>query len=264
MTPECFSGRALRAEARLHLADQKARDRRLARRRAPSRQRRQVGSRRWKRLRERQRQAEIQHRRRVRLGHHEAAKAAVAFAVDHRVGTLRVGDLDGITRLRSGARHNRRVQDWRPGHLLRTLRDKAQRAGITVQLVSERGSSSTCPECQWRVQNHADGISTARTVDSQGTEIWSVLATSPRQAAGSRAQLCLSCTVGSGKSQLGVTVVATCTTSIGGVGLAPPRATPSVKRPGVARPVCRVWQAHPAASSPQVRFRTRRGSARAT
>jgi IS605 OrfB family transposase len=146
-----LSGRALRAEARLHLADQKARHRQLARRRAPSRQQRQVGSRRWKRLRERQRQAEIQHRRRVRLGHHEAAKAAVAFAVDHRVRTLRVGDLDGITRLRSGARHDRRVQDWRPGHLLRTLRDKAQRAGITVQLVSERGSSSTCPECQRRV-----------------------------------------------------------------------------------------------------------------
>jgi IS605 OrfB family transposase len=147
-----LSGRALRAEGRLHLADQKARERQLARRRAPSRQKRQAGSRRWKRLRQRQRQAEVRHRRRVRLGHHEAAKAAVAFAVEHRIGTLRVGDLRGISRVKSGPRHNRRVQDWQPGHLLRTLRDKAQRAGITVEVVSERGSSSTCPECNRRVQ----------------------------------------------------------------------------------------------------------------
>src|SRR6266581_9362092 len=66
------SGRAIRAEHRMHLADRKARARAVARRAPKPGQR---GSRRWRHYRHRQRLAEARHRRRVRQAQHEAAKA---------------------------------------------------------------------------------------------------------------------------------------------------------------------------------------------
>jgi hypothetical protein len=52
---------------------------------------------------------------------------------------------------RRGAAAQQRTRDWRIGHLLACLQDKAARAGITAVLVDERGTSSTCPSCTRRV-----------------------------------------------------------------------------------------------------------------
>jgi IS605 OrfB family transposase len=139
------SGRALRAEERLHLADTKARSRHLSPK-APRRGQR--GSRRWRKLRATQRRAEAQHRRRIRQAHHEAAKTVIAWAVARRVGTLVVGDPKHITRGDAGRHHNWRLHVWRRIHLMAALIDKAGLAGIRVARVDERGTSSTCPECQ--------------------------------------------------------------------------------------------------------------------
>jgi hypothetical protein len=79
------SGRAIRAEHRMHLADRKAHARAAARRAPMPGQR---GSRRWRHFRRRQRLAEARHRRRVRQAQHEAAKAVIAWAAARRVGTL--------------------------------------------------------------------------------------------------------------------------------------------------------------------------------
>jgi putative transposase len=142
------SGRAMRAECHLHLADTKARARRMGRK-APSRGQR--GSRRWRRLRRTQRRQEARHRRRIRQAHHEAAKAVVAWAVHHRVGTLRVGDPEGICKRDVGRRQNLRLRNWGRTHLIGALKDKAQMAGIEVLQVDERGTSSTCLACRRRV-----------------------------------------------------------------------------------------------------------------
>ncbi len=142
------SGRAIRAEHHLHHADAKARSRAAARR-APKPG--QAGSRRWRRHRRRERRAEARHRRRVGQAQHEAAAMVIDWAVQRRVGTLAVGDPRGVLNLAAGRRHNRRVRDWRVGHLIRVLADKAEQAGITLTLVDERGSSSTCPKCYRRV-----------------------------------------------------------------------------------------------------------------
>ena len=72
------SGRAIRAENRLHLAEKKARARSTANR-APKKG--QAGSRRWKQYRRRTRKLEERHRRRVSQATHEAARAVVDFAV---------------------------------------------------------------------------------------------------------------------------------------------------------------------------------------
>jgi IS605 OrfB family transposase len=141
------SGRAIRAESRLHLDDTRQRGKHLGRK-APKRG--QKGSRRWRKLRARQRKQEARHRRRVRQAHHQAAKQAVAWAVDRKIGTLVVGDPTGITHRDAGGVHNLRLRQWRRT-LTRALRDKAQQAGIRVVLVDERGTSSTCPDCRQRV-----------------------------------------------------------------------------------------------------------------
>jgi len=142
------SGRAIRAEELLHLADTKARQKKLA----PKTPRRGLrGSRRWRKLRATQRRAEAKHRRRVHGMQHQAAKTLVEWARGAGVATLVVGDLRGITRQQAGRVQNRRVGTaWRRTHLLGALRDKAEVAGITLLLVDERGTSSTCPECGQR------------------------------------------------------------------------------------------------------------------
>jgi putative transposase len=142
------SARAVRAEHHLHLKDTKARRRAVARRAPKPGQR---GSRRWRHYRRRQRVVEARHRRRVAQAQHEAARTVISWAAARRIGTLAVGDPRGVLSLDAGRRHNRRTRDWRVGHLIRVLRDKAERAGITLVLADERGTSSTCPACRARV-----------------------------------------------------------------------------------------------------------------
>ena len=142
------SGRAVRAEHHLHLKDTKARRRAVARRAPKPGQR---GSRRWRHYRRRQRLVEARHARRVGQAQHEAARTVIGWAVARRIGTLAVGDPRGVLRLAAGRRHNQRTRDWRVGHLISTLRDKAQLAGIALTLVDERGTSSACPACRARV-----------------------------------------------------------------------------------------------------------------
>jgi len=142
------SGRAIRAEHRMHLADTKHRHRAVAAR-APKPG--QKGSRRWRKTRRRARLVEARHRRRVRQAQHEAAKQVVAWAVAHRVGTLTVGDPRGVLEINTGRRHNLRLRQWQIGRAITILVDKATLAGITVHLVDERGTSSTCPTCRQRI-----------------------------------------------------------------------------------------------------------------
>ena len=149
------SGRAIRAECRQHLREVKARTRAVARRAPKPGQR---GSRRWRQYRRRQQAAEARHRRRVRQAQHEGAKALVGWAVQHRVGTLAVGDPREVLGIDAGRRHNQRVRSWRIGHLIRALSDKAQAAGIALTMVDERGTSSTCPACAQRVPKPAGRV----------------------------------------------------------------------------------------------------------
>ena len=133
----------------------KARARAVARRAPRPGQR---GSRRWRHHRRRQRLAEARHRRRVRQAQHEAAKTVITWAVDRRVGTLAVGDPRGVLNIAAGRRHNQRTRDWRIGHLIAVLKDKAEAAGISLALVDERGTSSTCPACRSRIPKPAGRV----------------------------------------------------------------------------------------------------------
>jgi IS605 OrfB family transposase len=146
------SGRAIRAEHRMHLADTKARRRAVAARAPKPGQR---GSRRWRKTRARARRVEAAHRRRVRQAHHEAAATVITWAVAYRVGTLTVGDPRSVLNRPASPQHNLRLRQWQIGRAIQVLKDKAELAGITVHLVNERGSSSTCPACQRRIPKPA-------------------------------------------------------------------------------------------------------------
>ena len=75
----------------------------------------------------------------------------IGWAITRRIGTLAVGDPRSVLNLAAGRRHNQRTRDWRVGRLISVLRDKAGQAGITLTLLDERGTSSTCPACRARV-----------------------------------------------------------------------------------------------------------------
>ena len=85
--------------------------------------------RRWRHYRRRQRAAEARHRRRVRQAQHEAAKTVITWAVDRRIGTLAVGDPRGVLNVEAGQQRDQRTRDWRIGHLITALKDKAELPG---------------------------------------------------------------------------------------------------------------------------------------
>ncbi|MFB9334694.1 RNA-guided endonuclease InsQ/TnpB family protein [Actinoplanes octamycinicus] len=154
------SGRAIRAEHRMHLADTKNRRKAVAGRAPKPGQR---GSRRWRKTRRRARLVEARHRRRIRQAQHEAATSVIDWAVKQRVGTLSVGDPRGVLGLPAGRRHNLRLRQWQIGRSLAILHDKAALAGIRVHLVDERGTSSTCPNCRTRITKPAGRTMRCRT-----------------------------------------------------------------------------------------------------
>nr|WP_165823034.1 transposase [Micromonospora globispora] len=170
------SGRAIRAEHRMHLADTKARRRAVARR-APKRG--EQGSRRWRKYRRRARLVEGRHRRRVRQAQHEAARQVVSWAVERRVGVLHVGDPRGVLDIAAGRRHNLRLRQWQIGRLLQVLTDKATLAGITSGWSTNAAPRPPAPPAAHAFRNLVAGPCPARAVDSPGTATWSRPPASP-------------------------------------------------------------------------------------
>ncbi|MEU8265483.1 zinc ribbon domain-containing protein [Micromonospora sp. NPDC048999] len=132
----------------MHLADTKSR-RRAVSRRAPKPGQR--GSRRWRKYRRRARLVDSRHKRRIWQARHEAATSVVCRAVQQRVGVLKVGDPRGVLDIDAGRRHNLRLRQWQIGRLMQILEDEATLAGIVIDPVNERGTSSTCPACGRRI-----------------------------------------------------------------------------------------------------------------
>ena len=80
----------------------------------------------------------------------------MSWAAEQRAGTLAVGDSRAVLEPAGGpSAQPAGPGDWRLGHLIGALRDKAAAAGITVTLVDARGTSSTCPACSRRVPKSA-------------------------------------------------------------------------------------------------------------
>jgi putative transposase len=112
------------------------------------------GSRRAKRIKRRITRFLAQQKRRARDLAHKVSRAVVAWAEEHGVGTLAIGDVRDVG---DGKRLHRKAQQkvsqWRHGKLRRYVGYKAEAAGIAVvDTVDEAYTSQTCPHCGHRTK----------------------------------------------------------------------------------------------------------------
>ncbi|MHB1701922.1 MAG: RNA-guided endonuclease InsQ/TnpB family protein [Acidobacteriaceae bacterium] len=108
------------------------------------------GSRCWKRLQRARQTYALRGERRVRDLRHKGTRTVIAFCQRHGVGSLYIGDPDGVRNRRRGHKHNQRMSQWEYGKDIDYLTHKAAQAGISSFTGTERGTSSRCPVCGHR------------------------------------------------------------------------------------------------------------------
>lgn len=133
------SGRGLRSEKRLR---NKALGE-IARKRSKCKK----GSRRWRKLQRARSKITARSERRCRDLQHKGTSKVIGFCKRENVGTLYVGNPDGVQRKDCGRKQNQRMSQWEFGRDLSYLRHKSERNRIECFTGTERGTSSQCPEC---------------------------------------------------------------------------------------------------------------------
>jgi putative transposase len=114
---------------------------------ATKRQKCQKGSRRWRKLQWARAKVSAQAERQIRDLRHKGTRAVVDFCVKQEVGTVLVGNPDGVRTRRSGRHHNQRMSGWEYGRDIDCLTHKCDQRRIVCFTGSERGTSGRCPEC---------------------------------------------------------------------------------------------------------------------
>ena len=104
-------------------------------------------SKKWKKLQTAKNRFCLRNERQIRAGRHLATRQVVEFCKTHDVDTVFIGNPDGVRSKNCGRRHNQRMAQWEYGKDLDYFTYKFKMAGISVLIGSERGTSSTCPEC---------------------------------------------------------------------------------------------------------------------
>ena len=113
--------------------------------------RKEKGSRRWKRLVCAQDRQLAKIRNQIEDFLHKVTTRLVNTLHERRVGSIVVGDLTGIReRIDFGSRMNQRLHQWAYSKFEHMLTYKAQLRGMTVERASEAYTSQTCPSCEHR------------------------------------------------------------------------------------------------------------------
>jgi len=107
-------------------------------------------SKRWKKLQAAKNRFCLRNERQIREYRHQATRQVVEFCRTHDVDTVFVGNPDGVRNQNKGRCHNQRMAQWEYGKDIDYLKHKFKIAGISFLIGSERGTSSTCPECGYR------------------------------------------------------------------------------------------------------------------
>jgi putative transposase len=107
-------------------------------------------SRGWKKLQAAKNRFCLRNERQIREYRHQATRQVVEFCKAHDVDTVFIGNPHGVRNKDSGRCHNQRMAQWEYGKDLSYFGHKFKMAGISVLIGSERGTSSTCPECGHR------------------------------------------------------------------------------------------------------------------
>ena len=117
---------------------------------AKRRKRCQSGSRRYRKLQAARRRVSARKRRQIRDLRHKGTRAVIAFCQEQGVGSLFIGNPNGVRNRESGRHHHQRLAQWEYGKDIAYLSYKAQAAHIESFIGSERGTSSQCPVCGWK------------------------------------------------------------------------------------------------------------------
>jgi len=108
--------------------------------------RKQTGSRSWRRLHRRKIRFLAKQKRRARDMEHKVSRAVVTWAKERHIGTLVIGDVRDVA---DGKRLNTKSQQkmglWSHGRQRQYITYKAAAAGIAVRLIEEAYTSQTCP-----------------------------------------------------------------------------------------------------------------------
>lgn len=107
-------------------------------------------SKRWKKLQAAKNRFCLRNERQIREYRHQATRQVVEFCKTHDVDTVFIGNPHGVRNKNCGRCHNQRMAQWEYGKDLSYFTHKFKIAGISVLTGSERGTSSTCPECGHR------------------------------------------------------------------------------------------------------------------
>ncbi len=108
------------------------------------------GSRRSRRLWAARHRVSARKRRQIRDLRHKGTRKVITFCQEQHVGSLFIGNPDGVRKKDSGRHHNQRMAAWEYGQDIAYLTSKAQAACIESFTGSERGTSSQCPVCGWK------------------------------------------------------------------------------------------------------------------
>ena len=105
------------------------------------------GSRRYRRLCYALERCKGQSKRQIRDLRHKATRQVIDFCQQENVGTVFVGNPDGVRNRNAGRHHNQRMSRWEYGKDIDYLQEKSHQTHMTCFTGSERGTSSTCPSC---------------------------------------------------------------------------------------------------------------------
>ena len=81
---------------------------------------------------------------------HKGTRAVITFCRQQGVGSLFIGNPQGVRKQDSGHHHNQRMAQWEYGQDLAYLAYTAKLARIESFTGPDRGTSSRCPVCGWK------------------------------------------------------------------------------------------------------------------
>lgn len=111
----------------------------------------QKGSRRYKKLVRSKSRMKAQHERAIKDMAHKVSRAIVNVAVERKSATIAIGNIRDIgDEVNLGKKTNQKISGWNHGQVQKFVKYKAQAEGIALELVDEKYTSQTCPQCQHR------------------------------------------------------------------------------------------------------------------
>lgn len=109
------------------------------------------GSRRYRKLVRAKSRMKAQHERVIRDMEHKVSRAIINVAIERKAVTIAMGDIRDIgDEVDLGKKSNQKISGWNHGQIQKLVAYKAQAEGISLELVDEKYTSQTCPQCQHR------------------------------------------------------------------------------------------------------------------